>query len=297
MKTGRRIVGNGSIKPTGLNMSVISRIQHPRHREKDVEDGSDTSSSISNNPKETPPKIPIPNIFAAIRILFEKDVGLLMFYTSLFVMANYAMLIPLQDIMRRRYSLTDLQVGLCYAPFAFGSICGSFLVGRLMNWNYARVAAQIGVSVDKKSGDDLRKFPIETARLELIWPFIFLAVATMGAWGWVVNSGVHLAVPLVISALNGFGTAGPVSISTTLLIDLYSMNPGRVSSAFNLIRGALSALGTAVVQYIIDAWGYGFTYLFLSLIIFSSSSSILVVRRWGPGWREERYQRVHGDSA
>jgi hypothetical protein len=43
-----------------------------------------------------PRKIPIPNIYAAILIIFEKDVGLLMLFMSLFVMSNYAMLVPLQ---------------------------------------------------------------------------------------------------------------------------------------------------------------------------------------------------------
>ena len=217
--------------------------------------------------------------------------GLLMLFMSLFVMANYTMLVPLQDVIRRRYDFNDLQVGLCYIPFAVGSVVGSATVGRLLNWNYARVAKSIGITPDRKHGDDLRKFPIERARLDLMWPWTLLAVAMIIAWGWVVDSGVNLAAPLVILFLAGVGLSGPVSILTTLLVDLYPMNPGRVSSTFNLTRATLSAVGTAVVQYIIDAWGYGFTYLFMGLIVLAGSSCIFIVRKWGPKWREERYQR------
>ncbi len=88
-----------------------------------------------------------------------------MLFMSLFVMASYAMLVPLQDVIRRRYSFNDLQVGLCYIPFAVGSVVGAVIGGKLLNWNYARVARSISVSADRKRGNDLRKFPIE----ELGW--------------------------------------------------------------------------------------------------------------------------------
>jgi MFS family permease len=238
-----------------------------------------------------PKKIPIPNILAAILIIFEKDVGPLMFFMSVFVMANFAMLVPLQDIIRRRYDFNDLQVGLCYIPFAMGSVVAAAVIGKMLNWNYARVARSIGVSPDRKRGDDIRKFPIERARLDLMWPWTLLAVAMIIVWGWVVDSGTSLAAPLVILFLAGVGLSAPVSILTTLLVDLYPMNPGRVSSAFNLTRATTSAVGTAIVQFIIDAWGYGLTYLFMGLVVLAASSSIFIVRKWGPKWREERYQR------
>lgn len=238
-------------------------------------------------------KIPIPNLWAAITIIFEKDVGPILLFMSLFVMANYTMLVPLQDVIRRQYSFDDLQVGLCYIPFAVGSVVGSVIVGKLLDWNYARVAKSVGVSIDRKRGNDLRNFPIEKARLDLMWPWTILAVAMIIPWGWIVNSGTSLAAPLVVLFLAGFGMSGPVSILTTLLVDLYPMNPGRVSSAFNLTRAGISAVGTAVVQYIIDAWGYGLTYMFIGLLVAAASPSIWLVRKWGPKWREERYMRFN----
>lgn len=219
-----------------------------------------------------------------------------MFFMSLFVTVNYCVLVPLQDVMRKQYHFNDLQVGLCYIPYSIGSIVGSLVVGKSLNWNYARVAKSIGVSTDKKVGSDLRKFPIERARLDLMWPWIGLAVAMNVAWGWVVDSGANLAAPLVVLFFAGASVSGPVSILTTLLTDLYPMNPGRVSSSFNLTRASMSGAGTAVVQYIIDAWGYGYTYLFLGLLLAIFSPCVLIVRKWGPKWREERYQRFEREN-
>lgn len=284
-------MGNGSIPPPKLNMLLTSAVK--RHRKRLGRESSDDGTAAAV-PKKT--RITAPNIFAAVRIIFEKDVGPLLLFMSLFVMTNYAMLVPLQDIIRRRYAFNDLQVGLCYIPFSIGSVAGSVVVGRMMNWNYARVARSIGQPADRKRGDDLRRFPIERARLDLMWPWVLLAVGTMAGWGWVVDSGTNLAAPLVVLFFAGAGLSGPVSILSTLLVDLYPMNPGRVSSSFNLTRATLSAVGTAVVQYIIDAWGYGFTYLFMALIVLAASPCVLIVRKWGPKWREERYKRLEAQK-
>ncbi|MCJ1297309.1 hypothetical protein MMC08_000095 [Hypocenomyce scalaris] len=285
-ETARNIVDNGSIRPPRLNASLTNS-----HWRKSHNLDSQTDDSPSPQPKKLHRKLPIPNIWAAILIILEKDVGILMFFMSLFVMVSYCVLVPLQEVMRIQYHFNDLQVGLCYIPYSIGSIVGSVVVGKSLNWNYARVAKSIRMSVDRKVGEDLRKFPIERARLDLMWPWIGLAVAMIIAWGWVVDSGVNLAAPLVVLFFAGAAVSGPTSILTTLLTDLYPMNPGRVSSSFNLTRASMSAAGTAVVQYVIDAWGYGYTYLFLGLLLLVFSPCVLIVQKWGPKWREERYQR------
>ena len=59
-------------------------------------------------------KFVFPDIWASIRIIFEKDIALLMLFTSMFIMAMYMILVPLQNIIRRQYDLSTTQVGLCY---------------------------------------------------------------------------------------------------------------------------------------------------------------------------------------
>ncbi|CAK7262702.1 hypothetical protein SEPCBS119000_000118 [Sporothrix epigloea] len=303
-ESARKVVGDGSVRPPAINMTITTARHLRRLQEADPEaaeahrHAQEQVLAKQRKPTTGGFRLPVPDVWAAVRIMFEKDVGLLLLFMSLNVMANYAMLVPLQDVIRRRYHFNDLQVGLCYIPFAMGSVIGGLVIGRLLNWNFARVARSIGVSPDRKRGNDLRRFPIERARLDLMLPWTLLAVAMMIAWGWVVAAPhVSLAGPLVILFFSGVGLTGPVSILTTLLVDLYPMNPGRVSSTFNLTRSTLSAIGTAVVQYIIDAWGYGYTYLFLGLLVLAFSPTILVVRRWGPQWREERYLRFERAAA
>ncbi|CAM1507658.1 Fc.00g072990.m01.CDS01 [Cosmosporella sp. VM-42] len=195
-ESARNIVGNGSIPPPFLNASLTTIYQR-RQKHPDLELRVEDSTQPPPNQKGWG-KIPIPNVWAAITIAFEKDIGPLMLFMSLFFMANYMMLVPLQDVIRRKYNFNDLQVGLCYIPFAMGAVLGSVISGKMLNWNYEQVARSIGVSPDRKKGDDLRTFPIERARLGLIWPWTILTVAMILPWGWIVDSGTSLAAPLVV---------------------------------------------------------------------------------------------------
>ncbi|TQV99399.1 hypothetical protein V2A60_004877 [Cordyceps javanica] len=293
-ETARNVVGNGSVPPPAMNKSIISSMYWRRKR-RDLE--ANPGEEPIPEPKQLPRKVPIPNIWGAIRIAFEKDVGLLLLFNSLLVMSNYAMLVPLQDVVRRRYHFNDLQVGLCYIPYAIGNIIGALLMGKVLNWNYARVARSLGMTPDRKRNDELRKFPIERARTDPVWPWVVLAIAMTACWGWVVDSGANLAAPLVVLFFQGVGVAGPMSALSTVLVDLYPSNAGRVSSTFNLTRAAISAVASAVIQLIIDSWGYGYTYLFLALLLLVASPSIACVRIWGPKWREERYVRIEKQQA
>ncbi|KAI6785702.1 uncharacterized protein J7T54_006036 [Emericellopsis cladophorae] len=288
--TARKVVGNGSVPPPRMSNSLISARLHRKRAASNTNPESSPRQQTAG-PAKLPRKIPIPNIWAAVRIVFEKDVGPLMIFMSLFVMANYAMIFPLQDDVRRRYDFNDVQVGLCFIPFAIGSVLGTLVMGRVLSWHYNRVAKRIGVSPDRRKGDDVRNFPIEKARLDIIWPCLALILAAIASWGWVIDAGTILAAPLVVLFFAGFGLAGLITILLTLMIDLYPMNPGRVSSCFNLTRASYSAVSTAVVLYMIDAWGYDWTYVSMASIVLAASPVIWMVRTRGPKWREERYQR------
>ena len=87
-----------------------------------------------------------------------------------------------------------------------------------------------------------------------------------------------------------------MSALSTLLVDLYPQSPSTATASQNLTRCLMSAAGTAVVQYIIDAWGAGWTFTFLGLITIAALPILLVDQKWGPKWREERHLRLKAES-
>ena len=176
-------------------------------------------------------------------------------------------------------------------PFSVDSALGSIICGKFLDYNYKRVARRIGVSVDLRRGNDLRHFPIERARLEVIWYHLILGCCTVTAWGWSLQARTTLAAPLIVLFFSSFFLSGALAMLSTLLVDLYPQNPATATAALNLSRCLMSAAGTAVTQYIIDAMGIRWCYGFLGLLTIAFSPCLWVVMRWGSAWREERFVR------
>lgn len=99
-ETGRNIVGDGSIAPKGWNKSLLD-ILRPHAKSHDGEGLGQ-------------PKIRFPNPLRALRIIFEKDVALIMFFTSMLIVGLYCMMVPLPSLFKEAYGFNELQVGLCY---------------------------------------------------------------------------------------------------------------------------------------------------------------------------------------
>ncbi len=82
-----------------------------------------------------------------------------------------------------------MQAGLIYLPFGLGGTASTFFVGRLLDGAYRRARTMQGLPTDKAVGDDLDDFPIEKARLSVIWIPLLVTAASVVALGWVLHYG------------------------------------------------------------------------------------------------------------
>lgn len=109
----------------------------------------------------------------------------------------------------------------------------------------------------------------------------------------VLRAQTSLAAPLVILFVGGAMLSGTMSMLITLLVDLYPQRASTAMAGLNLCRCSMSAAGTASVEYIIAAWGLGWTYTFIGGLMLVLSVPALAVVVWrGPVWREERHVRL-----
>ncbi|KAG8158520.1 hypothetical protein KVR01_011642 [Diaporthe batatas] len=175
-ETGRAIVGNGSFRATGINRSPISCVKSPRQ------------PSVSTSDPLEKPRLRIPNPLLALKILFKKDVALLMYANGVFYINYQCTQASLSSLFMATYGLNALQAGLCYLPYGIACTAGTFLTGMVIDRDYRVTAAAVGFTINKKSGDDLRKFPIEKARLRSIWYFMGLLIACTVGYGWSVET-------------------------------------------------------------------------------------------------------------
>lgn len=114
-ETGRNVVGDGSISPEGWNKNLINILRHKNSRSKDLaETDSQDESQIARKNLIKTRKLRFPNPLKCLRIVVEKDVGIILFFTSLLVTGFYCLIIPFPSILQEHYGFNELQIGLCF---------------------------------------------------------------------------------------------------------------------------------------------------------------------------------------
>ncbi|KAL5352204.1 hypothetical protein ACLOAV_002151 [Pseudogymnoascus australis] len=294
-ETGRNVVGNGSVPPIGWNMTVLDYLR--LRKESKSQDTLSRSATADERRKAQAElashrKLRFPNPLKTIYIIAEKDVALVLIYNSLIYTAFYDVIASMPVMFKQTYGFNDLEIGLCYLPFGFGCAVTSFLNGKLLDRNYKRIAKRIGFSIDRKHGDDLRYFPIEEARIGIMWPILSVGLASILCYGWAMEMNAPLAAPLVLTFLIGFCVNGSFNILSTLIVDLYPQSPATATAANNLVRCFMGAGGTGIINIMVDKMGRGWCFTFIALVCTVTMPMLLAEIKWGPGWREERQVRL-----
>lgn len=182
-------------------------------------------------------------------------------------------------------------------PFGAGAAIASVTCGKLMDRNYRRVAKAAGITIDRKRGDNMQDFPIEKARIQVAWPLLYVGLAALLGYGWVLEKKAHLAAPLILLFIVGVCVTGAFNILSVLLIDLHPLSPATATAANNLVRCFVGAAATAVIIQMINAMGRGWCFTFIAAMIFVTSPMLWVLMEMGPKWREARRVRVEKHKA
>lgn len=80
-------------------------------------------------------------------------------------------------------------------------------------------------------------------------------------YGWTVEKGVHLSVPLICQFGSGFASMTQFTSISTLLIDLFPKSSASATASNNLVRCLMGAGATAVIDPIIARMGNGARFL------------------------------------
>lgn len=286
-ETCRQVVGNGSIPARGINWSIMGHYQ-----QKKVAGNMRYTEQLNEKPTR---KCQLPNPLDTLRILGDKESALLLAYNALAFSGQMTVTAALPSMLRKTYGYNELKVGLCFLPVGSGALLSSIFTGYLMDWNFRRHARKIGMELSKKKQQDLRNFPLERARLEVIWPYHFLTIGAMIGFGWIMQTK-SIAGTEVILFILGFVVTGAFNASNTLAIDLHRQNPATATAAINLTRCLVSAAGVSAIIPLIDAIGRGWAFSLIAFLDIALTPALWALAKWGPKWREERILREQEKS-
>jgi predicted MFS family arabinose efflux permease len=289
-ETARSQVGNGSIPPKGYNMSLMNYLAVRKARQKTALEDDD-SATEANTIAPTKSKLRFPNPLSSLHVIMDPSNALLLFYNSFLFAAFYDVTAVMPSQFTLIYNFNSLQIGLCFIPYGCGSLTAALLNGRLLDRNFARWCRKLGIPIRKGRQTDLRKFPIEKARLQIAMPATYAVIFLVLGFGWALQYEAHLAILLVILYFTALAMSTAFNVTSTLLVDFYPKRPATAVAANNLVRCWIGAGATAAVIPMVESWGRGWTFTALCLFLLGTSPMLWAVYFWGEKWRERRRVR------
>lgn len=163
-ETCRVIVGDGSIPPSGWNRPLWDYLK--------ASGSPEVPATILQYSNCRDKHFSIPNPWPSLKLLFRRPVGLVLLANGVIFGSYYAITAGMPAQFAELYDLNDLQVGLCYIPAGLGSLLSATANGILVDWNYRRVCAKAGLSLEHGHKHHSISFPIEKARLQIGLPMI-----------------------------------------------------------------------------------------------------------------------------
>ncbi|KAJ7268566.1 major facilitator superfamily domain-containing protein, partial [Mycena rebaudengoi] len=272
-ETLHTLVGNGSVAPSAIYTPVIPVIG--RHIPK-------SSATTAARKKFQNP----------LRILTHIDILILLLANGITFAVYIGVTASLSNLFHIAYpQLNETQLGLCYLTVGSGTIVGSILSGKVLDWDYERfrrtmlAAGAIEPGAEKELDD---AFPIEKARMRLLPFFLLFFIASCVGYGWCVDRKTHIAGPLLLLFGVAFVTIYVLNACQALLLDLMPAQGSAITACNNLIRWGFSATLIAVIQPILNALGTGYTYLLLGGIAGLVAPLVFCLMRVGPKCRAKR---------
>ncbi|KAH9835065.1 putative transporter AQR1 [Teratosphaeria destructans] len=282
-ETCRNVVGNGSIPARGINKSIIGEWQRRKYMRR-MEFGDDKSSIHTTRPKK---KASFPNPLHTLKIVAEKESGLILFYNGFFFTGMMMTTGAIPTLYSEQYGLDVLDTGLCYISMGVGSLVSTLTMGHVTDWNFRRHAARLGFAITKGRQQDLSNFPIEKVRFQVVLPGHIIATLAYIAFGWTVHYRTSLAGPEIALFFIGFGVSMAFNLTNTLLIDLHKDKPATATAAVNFVRCLLSAGGAAAIIPMCNAMGIGWAFTFMALVYVAWIAMLPLLMAKGMKWRQE----------
>lgn len=260
----RSLVGDGSIAPPAYATSPYSLWLSKRN----IKPAEDSLT----------PKKPI-NLLGSITILIQRQATFSILFIGLYYMVWQMVVTALSSVFKATYNMSDLQIGLVYISNGVGCILGTLSTGKILDADYRRWTKRFSQSPE-------HEFPLEKARLRLVWLYGPLQCVAVLVFGWVIDKNVHVSVPIICLFFIGWAATSIQSVVSTFLVDLYPERSASATAALNIVRCLLAAAGTAAVSPCVDAMGIGWAFTLFTGIMLLGSGLIAAQFMFGPRWRQ-----------
>lgn len=195
------------------------------------------------------------------------------------------------DLYNQAYGFNELEVGLCYIALGIGSLASTLTMGHVVDWNFRRTAKRMGMVITKRKQQDLRDFPIERVRLQVVVPGHIIGLLAIILFGWTIKFRTHLAGPEIALFFIGFGVSTSFNLTNTLLIDIHRDKPATATAAVNFVRCLMSAGGAAFIIPLCNAINPGWAFTAIGFLYVAWILVVFLIMKNGLKWRQQALEK------
>ncbi|KAJ8660832.1 hypothetical protein O0I10_003475 [Lichtheimia ornata] len=293
-ETLRSLVGNGSgyANPTPIQWWRRRRYLKRQQQSQQADDPCqppipDTATATNIPTTKSRKRI---NPFKSLIFLKEPDVMCALVFGGLCFGTQQSFMVTTANVLANVYHLSVMNVGLCFIVGGVGSFLGALTAGRMVDFEYRRVAIEFCGHVPDK-GEISHDFPIFKARLRYPLCAAIIMQAAVMTFGWCVHTIQPLPVPLAMLFIFCFTHTGIFSTIQTLAVDLFPEDSSSITATNNLVRCSLAAIATATVELGIQSIGVQWTCFTISMILIVSNILPIILIKYGNRWRIKRIDK------
>lgn len=287
-ETLRSLVANGSLLPSNLllryPLNLYQRLSRVNWRH-------DAAPAQLAERKQV-------NVLGPFKILITKHACPIIVFLAIYYAVWQMSITAMSSLFKSRYDLTEIQIGLTFIANGVGSMVGTLITGKILDFDYRKVKASFEVqttSQDVESGDiaaalvNQDDFPLEKARLRLVPVFSGLQCLSILLFGWAIQypDRVHIAVPIISTFITGWTAVSTQSVIMTYLVDVFHDRSAAASASLNLARCSFAAGGTSFVIPMINKIGVGPAFTICVAVQVVALVGPLIQWRFAAGWRKE----------
>lgn len=279
-ETKRTLVGNGSVTPKSIFNKSPILATHSARRNLHLNDPEYDSLAFSSKFY----------FFYSLYVIKLPEIALILLCSGLQFAMYTTHQTALSLVLSTSYKLSVAKIGLCYLPSGICILISIVASGRYLNWSYKRdlnrhlkwIKIEEDKFMEKRKVDieEARKamredynytFNIFRSRLQPALVTMLLSSSGFIGFGWCVYAHAPLAALLCMSGFGSLFSNCILTMSTTLVVDLFPSKSSTATGCLNLSRCILSAVFVVSLSKMAQSMTYGGVFTFLGGITSLSS--------------------------
>ncbi|KAI1825062.1 putative MFS multidrug transporter [Xylaria intraflava] len=211
-------------------------------------------------------------------LIFSPIASVLSLYIGVVYGYQYLLFSTITKSFQDQYRFSTSIVGLTFLGLGIGNLLGLVVVSRLLDKLLTDRSQVTQANPDSELKPEYRLIPLEWSSLSL--------PAGLFLYGWTLQYRVHWIVPLIGTAIYGFGQLTVFLCITTYFIDAFGMYAASALAANIVVRSIFGAVLPLAGARMYNVLGYGWGNSLLGFIALALVPIPFLVTRYGETLRK-----------